>query len=288
MNGIIVLDKPSGKTSHDMVNFMRRLTGIRRIGHTGTLDPMATGVLPLCIGSAAKVSDMLTETDKRYRAEMVLGIETDTEDISGSVLRKSEITVGEKEIRETVSGFVGKISQIPPMYSAIKQNGKKLYELARQGIEVERPPREVTIHSIDILEISGNAVTIDVKCSKGTYIRTLCADIGKKLGTGACMTSLRRTAAGIFTIENSYTAEALEKRHDEIEELLIPTDSVFKECPPIYLNEKQTRSIVNGVRMTWREGEENQAYRLYSEKGEFLCVSRCIEGKLQLEKSFWT
>lgn len=288
MNGIIVLDKPNGKTSHDMVSLMRRLTGIRRIGHTGTLDPMATGVLPICIGSAAKVSDMLTETDKRYRAEFVLGIETDTEDISGNVLEKKEVTVGEEEIREAVLSFVGKISQIPPMYSAIKQNGKKLYELARQGIEVERQPREVKIHSIDILDISENTVAIDVLCSKGTYIRTLCADIGKKLKTGACMTSLRRTAAGMFTIENSYTAEELEKRRDEIADLLIPTENVFADLPPIYLNEKQTRSIVNGVRMTWRDGVENQSYRLYNEKREFLCVSRCVEGKLQLEKSFWT
>lgn len=288
MNGIIVLDKPNGKTSHDMVSFMRRLTGIRRIGHTGTLDPMATGVLPICIGSAAKVSDMLTETDKRYRAEFVLGIETDTEDISGSVLEKREVAVSEAEIREAVLSFVGKISQIPPMYSAIKQNGKKLYELARQGIEVERQPREVTIHSIDILDISENTVAIDVLCSKGTYIRTLCADIGKKLKTGACMTSLRRTAAGMFTIENSYTVEELEKRRDEISDLLIPTENVFADLPPIYLNEKQTRSIVNGVRMTWRDGIENQSYRLYNEKREFLCVSRCVEGKLQLEKSFWT
>lgn len=288
MNGIIVLNKPNGKTSHDMVSLMRRLTGIRRIGHTGTLDPMATGVLPICIGSAAKVSDMLTETDKRYRAEFVLGIETDTEDISGNVLEKREVTVGEAEIREAVLSFVGKINQIPPMYSAIKQNGKKLYELARQGIEVERPPREVIIHSIDILDISENAVAIDVLCSKGTYIRTLCADIGKKLETGACMTSLRRTAAGMFTIENSYTAEELEKRRDEIADLLIPTENVFADLPPIYLNEKQTRSIVNGVRMTWRDGIENQSYRLYNETREFLCVSRCVEGKLQLEKSFWT
>lgn len=288
MNGIIVLDKPNGKTSHDMVNFVRRLTGVRRVGHTGTLDPMATGVLPICIGSAAKVSDMLTATDKRYRAELVLGITTDTEDISGKVIKKQEVSVSENDIIKAVSGFAGKINQIPPMYSAVKRNGKKLYELARQGIEVERAAREITIHSIDILDISKDRLTIDVHCSKGTYIRTLCADIGDKLGTGACMTSLRRTAAGMFTIDNAYTPTELEEKHGEIESLLIAPDGVFADYPAIYLNEKQTRSIVNGVRMTWRDGVENQCYRLYNEKREFLCVSRCVDGKLQLEKSFWT
>ena len=288
MNGIIVLDKPEGKTSHDMVNFVRRLTGVRRVGHTGTLDPMATGVLPICVGSAAKVSDMLTATDKRYTAELLLGVKTDTEDISGNVIEKNDVSVSRADIENAVKEFVGKISQIPPMYSAIKQNGKKLYELARQGIEVERNAREVTIYSIDILDITEKTIKIDVNCSKGTYIRTLCADIGNKLGTGACMTSLRRTAAGIFTIENAYTPAELENERGKISDLLMPPDEIFAEYPPIYLNEKQTRSIVNGVRMTWRDGVENQCYRLYGENREFLCVSRCVEGKLRLEKSFWT
>ncbi len=288
MNGIIVLDKPEGKTSHDMVNFVRRLTGVRRVGHTGTLDPMATGVLPICVGSAAKVSDMLTATDKRYTAELLLGVKTDTEDISGNVIEKNDVSVSVADIENAVKSFEGKISQIPPMYSAIKQNGKKLYELARQGIEVERNAREVTIYSIDMLDITEKTIKIDVNCSKGTYIRTLCADIGNKLGTGACMMSLRRTAAGIFTIENAYTPAELENERDKISDLLMPPDEIFAEYPPIYLNEKQTRSIVNGVRMTWRDGVENQCYRLYGENREFLCVSRCVEGKLRLEKSFWT
>ena len=288
MNGIIVLDKPEGKTSHDMVNFVRRLTGVRRVGHTGTLDPMATGVLPICVGSAAKVSDMLTATDKRYTAELLLGVKTDTEDISGNVIEKNDVSVSRADIENAVKEFIGKISQIPPMYSAIKQNGKKLYELARQGIEVERNAREVTIYSIDILDITEKTIKIDVNCSKGTYIRTLCADIGNKLGTGACMTSLRRTSAGIFTIKNAYTPAELENERDKISDLLMPPDEIFAEYPPIYLNEKQKRSIINGVRMTWRDGVENQCYRLYGENREFLCVSRCVEGKLRLEKSFWT
>ena len=285
MNGVVVLDKPEGKTSHDMVNFMRRLTGIRRIGHTGTLDPMATGVLPICIGSAAKAADMLMLADKRYTAELALGITTDTEDISGNVITRENVSVEKHKIEEAVKSFVGESEQIPPMYSAIKQNGKKLYELARQGIEVEREKRKITIFSIDILDISENTLKIDVHCSKGTYIRTLCADIGKKLGTGACMTSLRRTASGRFTEKDAFTPEELSNMN--IEDAVIKTDRLFAEYPEIHLNEKQTKSIVNGVRMTWRGGCEGQCYRLYDMNNSFLCISKCVDGRLWLEKSFW-
>ena len=285
MNGVVVLDKPEGKTSHDMVNFMRRLTGIRRIGHTGTLDPMATGVLPICIGSAAKAADMLMLADKRYTAELTLGITTDTEDISGNVITRENVSVEKHKIEEAVKSFVGESEQIPPMYSAIKQNGKKLYELARQGIEVEREKRKITIFSIDILDISENTLKIDVHCSKGTYIRTLCADIGKKLGTGACMTSLRRTASGRFTEKDAFTPEELSNMN--IEDAVIKTDRLFAEYPEIHLNEKQTKSIVNGVRMTWRGGCEGQCYRLYDMNNSFLCISKCVDGRLWLEKSFW-
>lgn len=285
MNGVVVLDKPEGKTSHDMVNFMRRLTGIRRIGHTGTLDPMATGVLPICIGSAAKAADMLMLADKRYTAELTLGITTDTEDISGNVITRENVSVEKHKTEETVKSFVGESEQIPPMYSAIKQNGKKLYELARQGIEVEREKRKITIFSIDILDISENTLKIDVHCSKGTYIRTLCADIGKKLGTGACMTSLRRTASGRFTEKDAFTPEELSIMN--VEDAVIKTDRLFAEYPEIHLNEKQTKSIVNGVRMTWRGGHEGQRYRLYDMNNSFLCISKCIDGRLWLEKSFW-
>lgn len=292
MNGIIVLNKPKGKTSHDEVYFMRRLTGIKKIGHTGTLDPDATGVLPLCIGSATKAADMLTESDKSYRAVMVLGKTTDTEDASGTVLTECEVKCTDSDIRNAVGEFVGEIEQIPPMYSAIKQNGKKLYELARQGIEVERKKRRVRIHSIDILDIDmeKNSVVLDVSCSKGTYIRTLCADIGKRLGTGAYMSELMRTKAGPFTLDNSYTEEELVNIADNggLGDVIIPVDAVFCEYPKIYLNEKQTKSIVNGIRMTYRDGVENQSYRLYDRNGKFLCISKCADGKLVLEKSFWT
>lgn len=297
MNGIIIVDKPQGKTSHDIVYAIRRLTGIKKVGHTGTLDPMATGVLPICIGSATKVSDMLTLSDKAYTAEFVLGKTTDTLDAEGEILTETEVNVTGDEIRAAVMSFVGEIEQIPPMYSAIKQNGKKLYELARQGIEVERKPRKVTINSIDILEINGKTVTIDVSCSKGTYIRTLCADIGEKLGVGAYMTKLRRTKTGMFDIFESHTLEelanakashwTLKSETGTLKNVLIPIDKIFEEYPEIILNEKQKKSVTNGVRMTYK-GRENQVYRVYDENKNFLCISKIIDGKLTLEKSFWS
>ena len=289
MNGIIIVDKPQGKTSHDIVYAIRRLTGIKKVGHTGTLDPMATGVLPICIGSATKVADMLTLSDKAYTAEFVLGKTTDTLDAEGEILTESKVNVTGDEIRAAVMSFVGEIEQIPPMYSAIKQNGKKLYELARQGIEVERKPRKVTINSIDILEINGKTVTIDVSCSKGTYIRTLCADIGERLGTGAYMTKLRRTKTGIFAISESYTLEELGTLNElgTLKNVLIPIDKIFEKYPEIILNEKQKKSVTNGVRMTYK-GRENQVYRVYDENKNFLCISKIIDGKLTLEKSFWS
>lgn len=288
MNGIIIIDKPMGRTSHDMVYVMRKMTGIKKVGHTGTLDPEATGVLPVCIGSATKVADMLTLSDKCYRAELVLGMTTDTQDADGEVLTECAVTCTEDEIREAIMSFVGEIEQIPPMYSAIKQNGKKLYELARQGIEVERKKRKVTINSIDILKIDGERVTIDVSCSKGTYIRTLCEDIGLKLHVGAYMNTLRRTKTGPFTIEDSYTLKELEvlKEKGQLESVLISVDRMFESYPKIILNPKQVKSITNGVQMSYN-GIEGQSYRLYDEKGKFLCISKMQDGKLKLEKAFW-
>ncbi len=291
MNGIIVIDKPKGKSSHDMVSLMRRLTKIRRIGHTGTLDPMATGVLPLCIGQATKAADMLTLSDKAYRAEFILGKTTDTLDAEGEILTESDVNVTEDEIREVIKSFVGEIEQIPPMYSAIKQNGKKLYELARQGIEVERKVRCVTINSIDIIEIdmSQNRAVIEVSCSKGTYIRTLCDDIGKKLGTGAYMSALRRIKTGCFTIGDAYTVEEIEEMalSGKLEARLKNVDELFLEYDSIKLNEKQTKSIKNGVRMSWRGKKEGALVRLYDNTDSFLCISQIEDGKLKLVKSFW-
>lgn len=285
MNGIIIIDKPSKLTSHDIVYAVRRLTGIKKVGHTGTLDPMATGVLPVCIGNATKVADMLTLSDKAYIAEFILGKTTDTQDADGNVLTESDVSCTAEEIRAAAAAFVGEIYQTPPMYSAIKQNGKKLYELARKGIEVERKPRRITINSIDILEIDIPRVKIDVSCSKGTYIRTLCSDIGEKLGTGAYMTSLRRTKTGNFTIEESHTLEEI--KNAGAEKFIIPTDRMFMEYPAVTLNPKQVKSVTNGVSMTYR-GEEGQIYRVYDSENNFLCVSKITDGKLKLIKSFWT
>ena len=287
MNGVIIIDKPQGKTSHDIVGIMRKKFGTRRVGHTGTLDPMATGVLPICIGNATRASDMLTESDKKYRAQLLLGKRTDTLDIEGDVLEERAVNVTEQEIRDVIDTFIGEIDQIPPMYSAIKKDGKKLYELARQGIEIEREPRRINIYSIDIIDINIPYITVDVHCSKGTYIRSLCDDIGTRLGTGAVMTELRRTYTAGFSIDDAYTIEQLDAIED-LSKTLKPTDSLFADLPQIHLNEKQERSIVNGVRMTWRQGEEGKTYRVYGADKRFLCVSRLCDGKLVLVKSFWS
>lgn len=285
MDGVIVINKPKGKTSHDMVSFVRRITHIRRVGHTGTLDPMATGVLPICIGKATKAADMLTASDKRYTAQLKLGETTDTLDAEGTVLERSEVNVTREQIISAVKSFEGEIMQIPPMYSAIKKDGKKLYELARSGIEVEREARKITIYSIDILDIQTDTVTIDVKCSKGTYIRTLCDDIGKLLGCGAHMTSLVRTQSGMFTIENSYTADELENGISE--DMLIATDALFSDLKRVTLNEFLTGKVKNGVPIRRTNLNEGESYRVYSESGEFLCVSVYTDGALKMEKAFW-
>ncbi len=287
MNGVIIIDKPKGKTSHDVVGILRKKFGTRRVGHTGTLDPLATGVLPICIGNATRAADMMISADKKYRAVMELGKRSDTLDIEGEITEENAVTVTEQEVREAISGFVGEIDQIPPMYSAIKKDGKKLYELAREGVKIEREPRRITIYSIDIIDISLPEITIDVHCSKGTYIRSLCDDIGAKLGCGAIMTDLRRTFTAGFSVEDAYTLDMLDSISD-LSETLKSTDSLFSHLPAIYLNEKQERSIINGVRMTWRSGTEGETYRVYSHDKRFLCVSRLSDMRLVLVKSFWS
>ena len=287
MNGIIVLDKPAGKTSHDMVYFMRRLTGIKKIGHTGTLDPDATGVLPICIGSATKAADMMTLSDKRYRAKFVLGKTTDTQDISGKILTECEVNCTEDEIRDAVMSFVGEYDQLPPMYSAIKQNGKKLYELAREGKTVERTSRRINIKEIKILSL-GIETEIEVLCSKGTYIRTLCEDIGNKLGVGACMTTLRRLQTGYFTENGSYTCDELIKLKDgdALESALISVDKLFSDYEEIHLTPNQTKSVKNGVIMTYHKPDG--FYRVYDNEDKFICVGKIADEKIRVHKSFWT
>ena len=246
-DGILILDKPAGMTSHDCVAIMRRLFHTRKVGHTGTLDPMATGVLPILLGRAAKAAEYLTAEDKHYIAGLRLGVTTDTEDITGTTLTESDNIPGEAAVQDAVKSFVGEIDQIPPMYSAIKVDGQKLYDLARQGITVERKARRITVSSLECEKQDERTYTLDVVCSKGTYIRTLCADIGAKLGCGGVMSSLRRAGSGNFTLDRAYTIEALEAMTDE-ERLacLQPTEELFSDLEKLVLPAFYERLADNG------------------------------------------
>ena len=234
MNGVINVNKPLGVTSHDVVYRLRKMLSIKKIGHTGTLDPDASGVLPMCIGRATKVADMLTAQDKQYIAEVTLGSATDTLDKSGVVTETADVNVSNEDIKAVVHEFIGDIEQIPPMYSAIKIDGKKLYELAREGKEVERASRKVRIDNIEILEIDleNKRFTMKVDCSKGTYIRTLCDDIGRRLGCFAHMSALERTKSGRFDISKAYTLEEIEEMYlcGDLS-FFVPVDVVFEEYP---------------------------------------------------------
>ena len=250
MDGIIVVDKPSGYTSFDIVAIIRRLSGERRVGHTGTLDPMATGVLPVLLGSATKVQIFMENTDKVYEAEMKLGITTDTQDITGKLLSESSVYVTEEEIIDTLNRFKGNISQIPPMYSAVKMKGKKLYELAREGKEVERETRKVNIISNELInfEKESNIVKIRVKCSKGTYIRTLCSDMGQYLGCGATLSALRRTESNGFSISDSVTLDKIKEygNSEKLESLILSLDRVFERKRELPVTYPQAVRFTNG------------------------------------------
>ncbi len=248
INGIINVYKESGYTSHDVVAKLRGILKQKKIGHTGTLDPEAQGVLPVCLGKATKICDLLTDKTKEYRAVLRLGLVTDTQDMTGVVLKKTDVTCTEDEIRACISRFAGVQEQIPPMYSALKVGGKKLYELARQGIEVERKPRQITIERILVEDITLPEVTFTVVCSKGTYIRTLCHDIGAALGCGGCMESLLRTKAGPFLLEDSVTLDEIVQCKEEgrLPEVIHPTDSVFSYLPEFVLTREAERLVRNG------------------------------------------
>lgn len=248
--GVIVINKHEGVTSHRIVQIMRKFFDTPRIGHTGTLDPMATGVLPILVGRAVKASDFLVAEDKEYIAEMTLGVRTDTDDITGEILEKCDEIPSEDKVFEAISSFIGEIEQIPPMYSAIKVGGVKLVDLAREGITIERKSRNVKINSIDSEKISENVYKMRISCSKGTYIRTLCHDIGEKLGCGAAMSALERTKSGSFTIENSYTIEDLEKLTiEERAKLVMPTEELFMDCPAIDVNDFYAKLIRGGTEL---------------------------------------
>lgn len=248
IHGIINVYKEKGYTSHDVVARMRGIVKQKRIGHTGTLDPDAQGVLPVCLGNATRLCDMLTDKDKTYRAVLLLGVSTDTQDTSGTVIRESPVTFSEEQVRSAVTGFEGEYDQIPPMYSALKVNGRKLYELAREGIQVERKARRVMIHEIRIEKIELPRVEMTVSCSKGTYIRTLCSDIGDELGCGGCMESLLRTRVGRFKAEDGLTLTEIEKLVSlgELEKYIVPVDAMFDGCPAVYVSDGYRKLIDNG------------------------------------------
>ena len=278
-NGIVIVDKEKGFTSHDVVNVIRKIYSTRKVGHTGTLDPDATGVLPICIGKATKVCDMLTFSDKEYEARVKLGVVTDTQDISGTVLEENEVHISESQLLAAVKKHTGSIEQIPPMYSAIKIDGKKLCDLARKGVEVERKPRQVTIYSAKVSDFDGISFNLKVSCSKGTYIRTLCHDIGRMLGCGAVMTELRRTKASIFALDKAYTLDELKSVAEtgDLGKTLMSIDSVFEEYGRLTINDSVKKRVCNGA--IGYVAAAPGTYRVYDNDGNFLCVAEVREQK---------
>lgn len=285
-NGIIIIDKPAGWTSMDVCAKLRGILGERRIGHAGTLDPMATGVLPVFVGSATRAVEFAEKGDKEYLAGLRLGLVTNTQDTTGEILEERPVSVTRPELTALLERFTGDILQIPPMYSAIKRNGKKLYELARKGVEVERAPRPVTIHELELLgwPDAGEDFSLRVRCSKGTYIRTLCHDIGQALGCGGCMSSLRRTMAAGFTLDQAVTLEQVQERGAAA---LMPADSLFARYPAYTLPlPRLERLCRNGNPVPVRDLGDG-TYRVYGENGQFLCVSRCENGVLTSIRNFF-
>ena len=284
-NGVIVIDKPSGWTSMDVCAKLRGVFHEKRIGHGGTLDPMATGVLPVFVGNATRAVEFAEQSDKEYIATLRLGVTTDTQDTTGTVLQERPVEVSRGRVEEMLAQFTGPIQQVPPMYSAIKREGKKLYELARKGISVEREPRQITIHTLEILDqISREEYVLRVLCSKGTYIRTLCNDLGEALGCGGAMASRRRTMAAGFTIHPAVTLEEVERKGDA---LLLPTDCFFAQYPAYtLLTERQEKLCRNGNPVP-EEGLPGGLYRVYDREGTFLCLSDYRDGCLVSVKNFF-
>ena len=288
MNGIIIIDKPQEWTSNDVVSRLRRVFNTRRIGHGGTLDPMATGVLPVFVGRATRGVEFFEHAEKVYETTIRFGLTTDTEDITGKTLTETEVSLTREALEAVLPRFRGDILQVPPMYSAIKVNGQKLYDLARKGREVERQPRPITIHELELLEFADNEARLRVRCSKGTYIRTLCKDIGEALGCGGCMAALRRVQAGEYTLEGSIPLRRLldmSEAGGDVEHLLRPVDTMFASHPKLSLNEKQTRLVKNGN--AFASDCKNGTYRVYAPDGEFLALCRAENGKVSTIKSFF-
>ena len=287
-NGILVIDKSAGWTSQDVAAKLRGVFHERRVGHGGTLDPMATGVLPVFIGRATRAAEFLESAEREYVAGLRLGVVTDTQDTSGTVLETNSVCVTRAQLEAALRQFLGPIEQIPPMYSAIKINGQKLYELARRGQEVARRPRSITIHALELLEGEGADWTIRVRCSKGTYVRTLCHDLGRALGCGGCMSSLRRTRAGSFTLAQAVTMQQVLDfaAGQDPQQLLMPVDAVFAAHPPLIVTLGQAAKLKNGAQVKdWQF--QPGTYRVYAEDGEFLLLGHVEGGVLTTIKSFF-
>ena len=294
MNGIIIVDKEQGFTSMDVVACLRGVCKQKKMGHTGTLDPMATGVLPVCLGNATKLCDYLTDKRKVYEAEFLLGVQTDTEDITGTVLAKSDVNVTEDEVREACLSFIGEGFQIPPMYSAVKIDGVRLYDMARKGRVVEREKRPVTFYNIEVLSVDLPKVAIRVECSKGTYIRTLCNDIGERLLCHAAMSSLRRIKTGDFDLKGAHTIDEIRAFVDagRVEEILMPTDMVFKEDRSVTVLDEFKRFILNGNAFRPDDAvedigpKEGEEVRVYDEDGHFYGIYSFDGSMYRVKKMF--
>ena len=288
MNGIVIVDKPQDWTSQDVTARLRRVFQTKRIGHGGTLDPMATGVLPVFVGRATRGVEFFEHADKVYEATLRLGVLTDTEDITGTVLETREVSVLKDDILGVLPQFTGEIQQIPPMYSAIKVDGQKLYHLAREGKEVARQSRTITIFSLELLGMEGQDVFLRVHCSKGTYIRTLCKDIGMALGCGGCMAALRRTAAGNYPEAEAIPLQTLIQESEtgaDMEQYLRPVDSLFADRPKLTLTANQERRCRNGNAFSHPAAPGQ--YRVYSASGEFLMLGQIRDGTMTTVKSFF-
>lgn len=287
MNGVINVIKNTGMTSFDVVAKVRKVTHEKKVGHTGTLDPEASGVLPICIGKATKIIDYIMENEKAYRVSFKLGMVTDTYDLEGKIISEKDASnITKEEIIKTIFEFVGNIKQIPPMYSALKKNGTRLYELARKGIEVEREARDITIYKIENIEIK-DEITMDVYCSKGTYIRSLCFDIGEKLNVGATMTKLCRIKNGNFTLKNGINVEDLNS--DTVEKNIISIEEALYRFDKLIINSKFTKLLTNGVnvydkRLTKNEIKNNKLYRVYDDLGKFIGLGKKSNKGFKIEK----
>lgn len=284
MNGIVIVDKPQGWTSQDVTARLRRVYATRRIGHGGTLDPMATGVLPVFVGRATRGVEFFEHAEKTYETVLLLGRTTDTQDVTGTVLAEKAVRLSPADIEKVLPRFRGDILQVPPMYSALKVNGKKLYELARKGQEVERQPRPITVFELTNLGFDGTRLRLRVKCSKGTYIRTLCQDIGEALGCGGCMEALRRVRAGEYGIEDAVPLEKL-LESETPERYLRSLDTMFAHCPAVTLTPNQEKRCRNGN--PFSSPLPQGTYRAYSQSGEFLMLAKVEDGVMTTIKSFF-